>query len=202
MNFLAHIYLSGDNDEIKVGNFVADWIKGQDFKRYSPEIQKGILLHRSIDSFTDNHPTIRKSKSRLSNNYGKYAGIIIDIFYDHFLASNWNTFSKTPLPVYAQEVYRLLEKYIDSFPLGIREFIPRFMERRWMESYATVTGIQNVLAGMSRHTSLPDHTIQAIEILNQYHDDFKVEFFDYFPQLIHYVEDKFEIVIENQPTNQ
>ncbi|NJO69419.1 MAG: DUF479 domain-containing protein, partial [Bacteroidetes bacterium] len=134
MNFLAHIYLSGDNDEIKVGNFVADWIKGQDFKRYSPEIQKGILLHRSIDSFTDNHPTIRKSKSRLSNNYGKYAGIIIDIFYDHFLASNWNTFSKTPLPVYAQEVYRLLEKYIDSFPLGIREFIPRFMERRWMES--------------------------------------------------------------------
>lgn len=193
MNFLAHVYLSGDNDEIKVGNFVADWIKGSDFKKYPDNIQKGILLHRSIDSFTDNHPTIKKSKGRLANDYGKYAGIIIDIFYDHFLAGNWNTFSKVPLELFAQNLYRILENYIHCFPLEIREFIPRFMQRRWLESYATIEGIQNVLTGMSRHTSLPDHTEAAINILREQYEGFREEFFDYFPQLTAYVEEQFEI---------
>lgn len=195
MNFLAHAYLSGNNDEIKVGNFVADWIKGSDFKKYSEGIRKGILLHRSIDTFTDNHPTIKKSKSRLASDYGKYAGIIIDIFYDHFLASNWNTFSNTPLTAYAVSLYRTLDHYIHCFPLEIREFIPRFMQRRWLESYATVEGIQNVLTGMSRHTSLPDHTEAAIQILREQYQGFRDEFFDYFPQLVVYVEEQFEIKI-------
>lgn len=195
MNFLAHVYLSGNNDEIKVGNFVADWIKGSDFKNYAPGIQKGILMHRSIDSFTDNHPTIKKSKSRLSQDYGKYAGIIIDIFYDHFLAIEWASFSNEPLPLYAQRLYLLLERHINVFPQEIREFIPRFSRRRWIETYATVEGIQNVLAGMSKHTSLPDHTTSAIQILKDSYKEFSTEFFDYFPQLISYVEEKFEIVI-------
>jgi acyl carrier protein phosphodiesterase len=195
MNFLAHAYLSGDDDEIKVGNFVADWIKGSDFKKYACNIQRGILLHRSIDSFTDNHLTIRKSKCRLASDYGKYSGIIIDIFYDHFLANNWNTFSKTPLPVYAQDLYSILGKYIDSFPLPIRDFVPRFMKRRWLESYATIEGIQNVLTGMSRHTSLPDHTTAAISILAEQYDGFREEFFDYFPQLVAYVEENFGIAV-------
>lgn len=193
MNFLAHVYLSGDNDEIKVGNFVADWIKGSDFKRYSPEIQKGILMHRSIDTYTDNHPTIRKSKSRLAGDYGKYSGIIIDIFYDHFLANNWHSFSSISLPAFATKLYSVLDKYLVSFPLEIREVIPRFMQRHWLESYATVHGIENVLTGMSRHTSLPDHTVAAIQILNDQYEGLREEFFDYFPQLITYVKEKFEI---------
>jgi acyl carrier protein phosphodiesterase len=196
MNFLAHVYLSGDNDEIKVGNFIADWIKGSDFKKYSPGIQKGILLHRSIDSFTDNHPTCRKSKSRLAVNYGKYAGIIIDIFYDHFLANMWDSFSKVPLPQYAQNLYLLLGEKAHVFPADIREFIPAFSRRRWLESYATIEGIEKVLAGMSRQTSLPNQTTAAIQILRDSYADFTTEFLDYFPQLVAYVEEKFEVVVE------
>ncbi len=196
MNFLAHVYLSGNNDEIKVGNFVADWIKGSDFKKYPSGIQKGILMHRSIDSYTDNHPTIRKSKSRLAEKYGKYAGIIIDIFYDYYLAREWHVFSDVPLASYADNLYVVLDKHIYVFPENVREFIPRFMQRRWLESYATSQGIENVLNGMSRHTSLPNHTNEALKILHLYHEDFRTEFYDYFPQLISYIEEKFEVTIK------
>jgi acyl carrier protein phosphodiesterase len=195
MNFLAHIYLSGSNNEIKVGNFVADWIKGSDFRKYAPDIQIGIIMHRSIDSFTDNHPIIKTSKNRLAEAYGKYAGIIVDILYDHILAKEWHLFSNIPLDEYSNELYAVLSKYIEVFPEEIRDFIPRFMRRRWLESYATPEGIGNVLNGMSKHTSLPNHTDQALQVLQLHFEDFRREFFEYFPQLIAYVEDKYQITV-------
>jgi acyl carrier protein phosphodiesterase len=195
MNFLAHIYLSGDNDEIKVGNFVADWIKGSDHKFYATDIQKGILIHRAIDSFTDNHAIARQSKSYFAAHYGKYAGIIIDILYDHFLAIEWNKLSDITLNEFAQNTYNLLLNYLSIFPPGIQEFVPRFIQRRWLETYATTNGIKNVLTGMSKHTSLPDHTDKAIEILHSYYDELTKEFREYFPQLVSHVEENFGIVI-------
>jgi acyl carrier protein phosphodiesterase len=96
MNFLAHIYLSGDNDLLKIGNFMADSIRGHHYEDYPTEIRKGILLHRAIDSFTDMHPIYRQSKHRLHEKYGHYSGVIMDIFYDHFLAKNWNKYSNEP----------------------------------------------------------------------------------------------------------
>jgi acyl carrier protein phosphodiesterase len=90
MNFLAHIYLSGDNDLLKIGNFMADSIRGNQYLQYPDEIKKGILLHRFIDTFTDAHLIYRKSKHRLHEKYGHYSGVIMDIVYDHFLAKNWN----------------------------------------------------------------------------------------------------------------
>ena len=86
MNFLAHIYLSGNNKEITIGNFIADGIRGKDYKKYPEAIQTGILLHRQIDTFTDAHKTVRQSTKRLHENYGHYSGVIVDILYDHFLA--------------------------------------------------------------------------------------------------------------------
>ena len=102
MNFLAHIYLSGDNDLLKIGNFMADSIRGNSYENYPDEIKKGILLHRSIDSFTDMHPVYRKSKHRLHEKYGHYSGVIMDIFYDHFLAKNWANYSNKKLEEYAE----------------------------------------------------------------------------------------------------
>ena len=197
MNFLAHIYLSGENDQVKVGNFIGDWIKGNDHKKYPADIQKGILVHRSIDSFTDNHPIVRKSKSRLNDKYHKYSGIIIDIFYDHFLAHNWNVFSDIELVDFTRNLNTCLISNMEFLPEDIQEFIPRFMKRRWIESYATLKGIENVLEGMSKHTSLPDKTADAIDILKRDYEEFRTEFFDYFPQLVAHVEDKFQIAIKH-----
>jgi len=197
MNFLAHIYLSGDSDQVKVGNFIGDWIKGNDYRRYPPDVQKGILLHRSIDSFTDNHPIVKKSKSRLNDQYHKYSGIIIDIFYDHYLAYNWKVFSDIELVDYTRNLNHLLVDNMSYLPHDLQEFIPRFMKRRWIESYATLEGIEHVLEGMSKHTSLPDRTSHAIETLKRDYEGFKTEFFDFFPQLVAHVEEKFQVEIKH-----
>jgi acyl carrier protein phosphodiesterase len=196
MNFLAHIYLSGENDQVKVGNFIGDWIKGNDHRKYPADIQKGILLHRSIDSFTDNHPIVKKSKNRLNDQYHKYSGIIIDIFYDHYLAHNWSTFSEIELIDFTRNLNNCLVSNMEYLPADIQEFIPRFMKRRWIESYATLEGIERVLEGMSKHTSLPDKTLDAIVILKRDYDGLKTEFFDFFPQLVAHVEEKFQIGIK------
>jgi acyl carrier protein phosphodiesterase len=193
MNFLAHIYLSGNNDLIKIGNFVGDWIKGNEFKKYEPDIQKGILMHRFIDSYTDNHPIVKKSKNRLNDKYHKYSGIIIDIFYDHFLAKNWQTYSPVILNDFISSLKESLHINMHHFSPEVQEFIPRFMKFGWMESYVTLEGIELVLQGMSRHTSLPDKTEDAIKILKAYYKNFENEFLEYFPQLIKRIEEDYEV---------
>ena len=87
MNFLAHIYLSGDDDELKIGNFIADSVKGKKFSQFPDQVQKGITLHRKIDSYTDSHPIVRESVLRLFPKYGHYSSVIVDILYDHFFSS-------------------------------------------------------------------------------------------------------------------
>jgi acyl carrier protein phosphodiesterase len=115
MNYLAHVYLSGTNDLLKIGNFMADSIKGNDYEKFPSEIKKGVLLHRFIDSFTDSHPIYRKSKHRLHEKYGHYSGVIMDILYDHFLAKNWNNYSNEKLENYAENFYKLLQDNYDTF---------------------------------------------------------------------------------------
>ena len=109
MNFLAHIYLSGSNDNIAIGNFISDSIRGNKYKTFPKEIQKGILLHREIDTFTDAHPIFRQSTKRLHKNYSHYSGVIVDIFYDHYLAKNWSKYSDIPLEEYTIHFYEILQ---------------------------------------------------------------------------------------------
>ena len=116
MNFLAHLYLSFDNKEVMVGNFIADSIRGNKFNNFSPEIQKGIILHRNIDTYTDQHPVVRESKRRLHKRYRHYDGVIIDLFFDHFLAKNWNNYSRIPLIVYSESLYKLLHNSYKILP--------------------------------------------------------------------------------------
>ena len=116
MNYLAHIYLSGNNDELKIGNFMADSIKGKKYLKYPESIQKGIILHRAIDYYTDTHPIVMQSIRRLFAIYGHYSGIIVDIFYDHFLAANWKNYSDVPLKNYIKDFYKLLQENFEILP--------------------------------------------------------------------------------------
>ena len=145
MNFLAHIYLSGNSDSLKIGNFIADSIRGKQYLSFPLEIQKGILLHRAIDSYTDFHPIFRKSKHRLVPNYNHYSGVIVDIFYDHFLAKNWNLYCDMPLETYAQSFYKLLENHFEILPLRIQNMIPIMAAENWLVKYSTIEGIQYIL---------------------------------------------------------
>lgn len=96
MNYLAHIYLSGEDDQLKIGNFIADSVKGRKFIGFPHQVKNGIILHRAIDTYTDSHPVVKKSVHRLFPVYSHYSAVIVDILYDHFLAANWHEYSKTP----------------------------------------------------------------------------------------------------------
>jgi acyl carrier protein phosphodiesterase len=196
MNYLAHIYLSGDNEQVILGNFIGDWIKGSDFKKYPADIQKGMILHRTIDSFTDSHQIVRTSKNRLIFEYHKYAGIIIDIFYDHFLAKNWQLYSSIPLPEFSELVNKILVTQMHFLPQNMQDFVPVFMNNRWLELYASVNGIEQVLQSMVRNTTLPDRTLYAMDNLEKYYDDFGNEFYQYFPQLVHHIEETYNISVK------
>ena len=186
MNYLAHIYLSGANNLITIGNFVGDGVRGNKYKFYPTEIQIGIQLHRQIDTFTDAHPLFRQCTKRLHKGYGHYSGVIVDIFFDHFLAKNWTTYSDVPLAEYIDDFYKILTKNIDILPPRFKKFAPIMIEGNWLLSYATVDGIQLVLNGMNHRTKGRSKMNEATKELKEYYDAFEKDFTSFFEELIEF----------------
>ncbi|WP_439181822.1 ACP phosphodiesterase [Carboxylicivirga taeanensis] len=182
MNFLAHLYLSGDEPHVQIGNFIGDHVKGRDYEKYPPLIKKGILLHRQIDYFTDTHPVVKKSSQRLSERYGRYAGIITDVFYDHFLGVNWSQYSTLPLGKYVTSVHRVLLRNYFTLPGAVKRFLPFMVKSRRLEGYATKEGIRRSLQIMANYSSLPEETDWAMQQMDKHYlafnDEFKVFFED------------------------
>jgi acyl carrier protein phosphodiesterase len=183
LNFLAHIYLSNNIPNIIIGNFIADHIPGNHFTHFHPEIQKGILLHREIDTFTDAHSIVRKSKRRLHPRYRHYKGVIIDIFYDHYLAKNWANYSDVPLADFAQSFYDLLEDNFEILPDKTKHLLPYLIEYNWLYNYQYIEGIQKVLNGMNNRTKQKSQMNLAVEDLRNLHSEFEEDFTVFFEDL-------------------
>jgi len=196
LNFLAHTYLSGSNEEIIVGNFMGDYVKGRNYLLFPEEVKKGILIHRDIDSFTDMHLITRRNKQRVAARYHKYAGIIIDIFYDHFLASLWDQYSDLPLQDFVSRTYDLLKRNYKVLPEAIKRWFPTFLENNWMMTYRTVDGIELVLERMSANTSLPNHAGYAVDVLKEQYSVFEEDFREFFPLIVAFLEEKYQISID------
>lgn len=190
MNFLAHIYLSGDNDLVKIGNFMADSIRGHSYDVYPEDIQKGILLHRSIDSFTDMHPIYRQSKHRLHEKYGHYSGVIMDIFYDHFLAKNWKTYSDENLDEYAENFYLLLKENYDLLTDRVKGMMPYMIARNWFVSYSTIAGLEMIMFQMDHRTKNRVDMHESMVELQKYYTEFENEFRLFFEELRQHCSDK------------
>lgn len=195
MNYLAHVYLSGECNEIKIGNFIGDYVKGKSYMQYPDQIRKGILIHRDIDSFTDKHLIVHRTKSHLNPKYHKYSGIIVDIFYDHFLATHWEEYCTEPLKGFVYRFYENLVSHFRILPKRVKQFLPIFILNNWLESYLTIEGIGIVLNRMSKRTSLPDYTKFAIDELSRNYDLFNADFHEYFPILTEYIEKKHDFEI-------
>jgi acyl carrier protein phosphodiesterase len=176
MNYLAHLYLSGKNEDILIGNFIADSVKGSKYKNYPTEIQRGVVLHRQIDTHTDAHPNFRTSTKRLHKNYGHYSGVIVDIFFDHFLAKNWSNYSSISLVSYAQECYSILNKNITMMPEKAQYILSYMIKGNWLLSYASIEGISGVLSGMNRRTNGRSGMDKAVFELEQYYSEFEHDF--------------------------
>lgn len=189
MNFLAHIYLSGDNDRIKIGNFIADGIHGQP-QNFHPEIIKGIMIHRAIDTFTDAHPLFRIGTKRLHKNYHHYAGVIMDIYYDHFLAKNWANYHSTPLEEYSLNFYDMLNRNYDILPERNKNMIPHMVKYNWLLSYASPEGIARTLSQMDHRTRHRSGMTGAINELQEYYTEYEQEFTQFFEEIKLHVKTK------------
>ena len=196
MNFLAHIYLSNNDSEVAIGNFISDSIRGKNYKKYPKDIQVGILLHRHIDTFTDAHKTVRLSTKRLHENYGHYSGVIVDILYDHFLAKNWKNYSEIPLDVFIDDFYDNLEAHFEILPKRIQQFMPYMISDNWLLSYRSIEGIQKVLEGMNRRTKNRSQMNLAVNELKEFYKEFEAEFSLFFEDLRNFTTKKHKELVE------
>lgn len=190
MNFLAHIYLSGDDELIRIGNFMADGIRGNDYRNFNSSIQKGILLHRAIDTFTDAHPVFRTSKHRLHASYGHYSGVIMDVFYDHFLAKNWERYSNIPLTTYVSGFYTSLQTHYDLLTEKTKGLMPYMIGRNWLVSYASIEGIGTILFQMDHRTKNRSRMQYSVKELQEFYTEFETEFTLFFEELRQFATDK------------
>src|SRR5882762_2026092 len=184
MNFLAHLYLSGSRSKIMVGNFIGDFVKGRNLPgRYEPEIVTGIEMHRAIDIFTDSHPMVAQSKDRLRPKYRHYSGVIVDVFYDHFLARNWDHYHDEALPDFARRTYAIVQQHSPILPDDVKHMLPYMIQGNWLVNYARLEGIHRALSGMATRTPYLSKMNEATEDLKASYNDFQKEFQEFFPQL-------------------
>ena len=189
MNFLAHIYLSGKSEQLMIGNFIGDFLRGVKWREYDEEIQKGIRLHRSIDLFTDNHDVVMISKKRLWDKYRHFSGVIVDIYYDHFLAKNWSDFSDTPLNLYVDNFYSMINSHSAILPEKVNHMLPYMMDKNWLLNYANFEGIQEVMNGMSRRTKHDSKMEESVIDLKEDYEGFREDFYAFFPELQNFVKE-------------
>ena len=183
MNFLAHIYLSGDSDLIKIGNFMADGVRGNKFLELDSEIQKGIVLHRTIDTFTDAHPVFRQSTKRLHANYHHFSGVVVDVFYDHFLAKNWHLYSDEKLEDYVANFYESLDIHHDLLTEKAQMMKPYMIQQNWLLSYQTIEGIEKILSQMDNRIKRESNLQFSVQELRLFYSEFEEEFTIFFNDL-------------------
>ena len=169
---------------------MADGIRGKQFENFPEEIQKGIFLHRAIDTYTDAHPVFRESTKRLHERYHHYAGVIVDIFYDHFLAKNWKNYSNENLEDFIDRFYQSLHTNHDLVSEKTKNMLPYMEKQNWLLSYRTVEGITEILTQMDRRTKNESKMRFAFEELKTFYTEFEEEFTLFFEDLRLHVQEK------------
>lgn len=184
MNFLAHIFLSGSQADVMAGNFMADSVKGNRAEvLFSEGIREGIRMHRAIDTFTDGHPVVGRSKERLRKQFGKYAPVVADVYYDHFLAVEWNAFSAQSLRSYVNSVYIQLKEYYSLFPARTQRFYDYMLQYDILFAYQGIEGIDRAMRGMARRARFESGMERAAGELRAHYAEYRAEFMSFFPQL-------------------
>lgn len=188
MNYLAHLYLSGNNTGLIIGNFIADAVKGKQIEDFPEDIIKGIKLHRQIDMFTDSHPVLERGKEALRPKFRKYSGVVMDVFGDHFLAKNWSDYSKTDLPEFAENMYQILHQHKQVFPEKSRYTLHYMSMQDWLSNYRHIEGIKRALGGLARRTKFHSGMENAHKELERHYLFFQSIFHEFLPDLIRFVD--------------
>lgn len=195
------MYLAGSNANSIIGNFIADHVKGDDTLMFNHAIREGIKMHRSIDSYTDSHPVVRQSIMRLRPANRKYAGVVVDMFYDHFLSSQWHLYSTIPLEEFTASRFHILMEHYEKFPSRAKYLLHFMMKDNWIKGYGTIEGLNRALTGMSKRTPFASGMEVATNDLLEYYNQFENEFRTFFPEMVSYVVNKFNSLIEYRCDN-
>lgn len=189
MNYLAHLFLAGDSADLMVGGLMGDFLKGIDLGSYSDGVREGVRLHQAIDRFTDGHRVFARSRNRLRPPYRRYAGVLVDVFYDHFLAADWPRYAPAaPLEEFSQRAYGVLADYKAVLPPRLGRMLPYMIEEDWLVSYRTVGGIDRTLKRLSRRLTRANPLPEAAGQLSEHYAELQSDFLLFFPDLITFAE--------------
>ena len=189
MNYLAHLYLSEPHEEAWLGSLMGDFVKGPLDGRYGSEITRAIAMHRKIDAFTDTHPVVLQSKSRMSTERRRYAGIMVDMFYDHFLARHWRDFHDEPLAEFTGRVYRVLERYQPILPERLQRMAPMMVQWDWLGSYADIGSIYTALNRMGQRLKRENRLLNSADELVGNYTQLETDFRAFLPDVLRYARD-------------
>lgn len=187
MNFLAHTFLSCDDEELLLGNFLADFMKNKEVTTLPPRVRQGVELHRKIDSYTDKHPIVRQGTKRLRAKHGKYSPVIIDVFYDYLLARHWHLYSSQSLDQFAQTIYAILKKNLLLMPERLHSRILSMVAHNWLMGYSTLEGIAYTFERMKKRVTYPIFLDNATQSLKNDLLLLDEEFNQFFPEVQVYV---------------
>jgi len=183
MNYLAHAYLSFDHEEILVGNLISDFVKGKNKFNYPEEIQKGISLHRAIDTFTDTHETTKLAKNVFRPHYRLYSGAFVDVVYDHFLATDANEFSEETLRIFSEKVYTILDKHIEYLPMSFARMFPYMKLQNWLLNYRSKWGTESSFKGLEKRAKYIDEIETAALLFEEHYKTLHECYRIFFPDL-------------------
>jgi acyl carrier protein phosphodiesterase len=185
MNHLAHFFLSDNKEDIMIGNFIADFISNKELPLYTEGVQKGIMLHRDIDAFTDSHPLVKQGTKRLHPFHHKYAPVIVDIYYDFLLAKNWSTYAPSvKMTDFIENIYRILKKRHEELPEKLKKRLPYMIKNNWLMTYTTLEGLNDTFERVERQAAFPGNFGNATHHLEVYMEEFEEEFNNFFPDLM------------------
>ena len=191
MNYLAHLYLAEDSDESLLGNLLGDFVKGRLVEQYSPEIIKGIKTHRKVDAYTDAHHNFLACKKLLRADRRRFAGIIVDLSFDHFLAKNWPNYSDLELSEFTDRVYSVLLDREQTLPQKLRQRLPYMVKDDWLGSYKNIETIGLALHAISKRLSRFEKAKpikDGLDDIKSNYEEFEQNFNEFFPDLIAFVD--------------
>jgi len=169
MNFLAHAVLSFGEPDVLAGNMASDFVKGRQQFDYPTDVRRGIMLHRMIDSYTDEHPVTAAAKEPFRPAYRLYSGAIIDVIYDHFLANDEHEFPGNTLAAFARQTYTILNAHLEVLPMNFRTMLPYMEKHDWLYNYRTRDGIGKSLEGLVRRAAYLTESHTAMKLLEQHY---------------------------------
>ncbi len=194
MNYLAHLKLSGDHEYIMLGNFIADHIRGNKISHLPQEVIDGIMLHRKIDYYTDHHPEFMKTRARLHKKHHKYAGVIADVIYDHFLAKYWNEYSQYALSSFTTYSYGIMLRHYSLLPSKTKKILPFFIMQNWLTSYRKFEGLRRSFQFLAKRAKFKSNMENAVEDLIDDYELYEKEFRAFFPDIATYCQNELDIL--------